>query len=219
MRTALESDSIEVIEEQVVTKIFKVRLGKQIITLDDGQAFVLYQQLKQKFHNGSQGALSKFNEVINKPREFGYNSYEGALIPANYKWFSSKKSQLRIGKTAQQYHYFKNPKNEYGFLIKNGVTKPFVKLGSIDDPDSPLSEILRVSPKGTPFKKSFYVKKHVSISNQAIKAIVDILELEGFLEVVGNKNSAILSYRVTNKGLEFENSIEPLKVQNSPTLH
>jgi len=219
VRIALESDSIEVIEEQVVTKIFKVRLGKQIITLDDGQAFVLYQQLKQKFHNGAQIPKSKFNEIINKSKEFGYTSYNGSLIPPNYKWFASKKSQPRIGKTPHQYHYFKNIKNEYGFLIKNGITKPFVKLGNIANSESPIGKILGISPKDKPFMKSFYVKSHVTINNQAIKAIVDILEFEGFLKIVGNKNAKILSYRVTNKGLEFENSIEPLKVQNSPTLY
>lgn len=211
----MEPDSIEVIEEQVITKIFKVRLGTQTVTLDDSQAFVLYQQLKQKFQKQD---MSKSDENTTKSNVLGNNDYEGIRIPTDYKWFATKKSQLRIGKSTHKYHYFRNSRNEYGFLIKNGITKPFVRLGSVNDNNSPIGKIIRASPQDKTFKKSFYVKsKEITINNQTIKAVVDILELEGFLKVVGNTNSTILSYRVTKKGLEIDDNIEPLKVQLPPT--
>lgn len=217
MTIALETDSIEVIEEQVITKIFKVRLGNQIITLDDKQASALYQQLKQKFQSYEQS--QKINTILKKASKLGYIQYENTLIPVGFECIGIKQSQSRDGKSTHNYHYFKNKRNEYGYLIKNGNTRPFVRLGNVNDRKSSIAQILRVSPKNNSFKKSYYVKNNVTINNQTVKAIVDILTLEGYLEIVGDTTAGILSYRVTNKvkELEIDDNIEPLKVQVAPT--
>lgn len=213
----METDSIEVIEEQVITKIFKVRLGNQTITLDDRQASVLYQQLKEKFQKEEQS--QKINMILEKSSKLGYVKYENTFIPVGFERIGIKQSQSRDGKSTHNYHYFKNKRDEYGYLIKNGITKPFVRLGNINDNKSSIGQILSISPKNIMFKKSYYVKNKVTINNQTVKATVDILTIEGYLKIVGDASAGILSYCVTKKieELEFDNNIEPLKVQVSPT--
>lgn len=213
----METDSIEVIEEQVVTKIFKVRLGNQLITLDDKQASVLYNQLKEKFQKEEQSL--KLNSIAQKASALGYIPYEDTLIPVGYKPIAVRESNPRNGKSVHHYHYFKDSKGNFGFLIKNGMTKPFARIGKIEDPNSILWKVLHTCPKTKPITKSYFVNKGLVNNNQRMKAIMDILLLEGYLKERKIPNSKIINYLVTQKieELEFENSIEPLKVQNSPT--
>jgi len=217
LKIALETDSIEVTEEQVVTKIFKVRLGNEVSRLSVAQFDKLYLEMK-KIKEG-QFTKDDVAEMIQKASKLGYISYKDMLIPVGFENIGIKKSKSRDGTSIHYYHYFKNRKNDYGYLIKNGSTKSFVRLGNINFSKSSIGRILCISPKGTTFKKSFYVKNRVTINNQTVKAIVDILVLEGYFAIVGNVNAVILSYRVTNKvrELEFEDNIEPLKVQMAPT--
>ena len=219
----LETDSIQVIEEQVITKIFKVKVGNQTMTLDDRQASVLYEQLKEKYQAEEELQKEKqslkINTLVQKASKLGYIQYEDTIIPVGFERIGIKESQSRDGKSVHNYHYFKNKRNEYGYLIKNGDTKPFVRLGKVDDDELPMGKILHISPRDSQFKKSYYVKNKVTVNNQTIKAVVDILTLEGYLKIVGNKTAGILSYCVTKKieELEFDNNIEPLKVQMTPT--
>ena len=219
MTIALETDSIEVIEEQVITKIFKVKIGNQLITLDAKQASQLYLQLKKKFRKEEEFA-EKFGKILEEASKIGFEKYEDTFIPVGYKHFATEESISRKDVTSiHYYHYFKNARGEYGFLIKNGTTKPFAKLGRINDASSNLGKIIKGMPKDRSTRKSYFVSNGINTNNQRVKACMDILVLEGYLTKKMDMKTKIDSYRVTEKikELEFDDNIEPLKVQVAPT--
>ncbi|QLH07268.1 hypothetical protein [Nitrosopumilus ureiphilus] len=199
---------------------FTIRFGDRRIDIYDDEVKELYQQLKKKFeYEEKLQHETKIDKLIRRSTTLGYVEYEDTLIPVGYKLISIKESNPKNGKSIHYYHYFKDSRGNFGFLIKNGMTKPFAKIGKIEDPNSILWKVLHVFPTTKSIPKSFFVNKGVVSNNQRIKAIIDVLLLEGYLREKRKPNSKIIHYLVTQKvnELEFENSIEPLKVQNSPT--
>lgn len=204
-------------EKQKITHVYEVEIGNQTHELDNMQLERLYSKIKSIMDRRLK--QTKIDDIIQKSEKLGYVEYEDSLIPVGYKQFAVIKSQPRNGKPIHHYHYFKDNKNNYGFIIKNGITTAFARLGNINDSESHIGKTIRAIPTNKNIMKSFIPNNRLVTNNQKGKAVFDILILEGFLQKVSDADAHVESYRVTNKvkELEFDDNIEPLKVQVAPT--
>jgi hypothetical protein len=114
------------------------------------------------------------------------------FVPKGFELASrSESAKLIKGLKGKYYYYFNNETKEYLALVSRGGNKPSrIVLGSLDDRNSTLFQVLEKLPKDRVFHKAelnSLLPAKIVENRQPIKAALDILEREGFVKKTGNK--------------------------------
>lgn len=187
------------------TKVAK-KLGRHYIGIDLRKQYV--DLAKQRLD--SEFLLSNFMIPLYLPIRWSEKEESGRKedaeldlqIPKGYKIEFKTESSKEVLGIRGMYVYYKNRDNDYLCYIVARSEKPSrIKLGSLSDPNSPLSVAVKVIPN-EPFHKaslhSLLPTKLVE-NRQPIKAIIDVLEHEKIIRKTGTKSRTAEEYvRVIN---------------------
>lgn len=100
-----------------------------------------------------------------------------------------------------EYILYKNEKgNGYGYyMILNGIPSKYESVGTIEDTRTPIGKFFSLLKfESTPFS-TYRVAKNAKYSWKRIKAMIKILELEGYIKVENDQVKGKL-YSITQKG-------------------
>ena len=121
-------------------------------------------------------------------------------IPKGFKFVFSKQSSKEVLGVRGNYLYYKNKKGQWICYIMARSDKPTkIKIGSFSEPKSPLCVVLRSIPSRIFHKSQLneILPSRLVENRQPIKAVIDVLEYEGFLKNTGKKKGAAEMYKLT----------------------
>ena len=165
--------------------------------------------------------LEKFTTQIESTRK--------VTLPRLYSEIGRKKCGPRSGYVNNTYVYAKHVNGCYGFKIVNGKESSFFKLGTIKDPNSIIGAFIRALPSDKVFLKYDILKFKLSYvtQGQKMKALLDILEIDGYLikKPLLNRRGKI-GYKRSQKSLDLDaqnsaskNSASTITVTDQITKH
>jgi hypothetical protein len=148
--------------------------------------------------DGSLNLSLEKTELIEKD----YRNILAQKLPSGYEFYFETEADKIIKGVRGRYCYFRNPNTKDFVAIATGVSgrEYTIHLGRIDDPKSKLGTVLQSLPD-RPFVKAELVHilpQSIVENRQPIKATIDILEKEGFVQKV-RKEGARQQYVKTNK--------------------
>ena len=120
-------------------------------------------------------------------------------VPKGFKYIFSKQSSKEVLGVRGNYLYYKNKENTWICYIMAKSSKPTrINIGSFSDPKSPLCIVLNAIPEKTFHKDQLNEILPVRLveNRQPIKAVIDVLEHEGFLKNIGKKKGVGGMYKV-----------------------
>jgi len=186
------------------TKIAK-QLGRNYIGIDKRKEYVALakQRLNSSF------MLSNFMVPIYMPIEWSLHEESGkkddaaldiSNVPKGYELVFQSKSAKEVLGVRGTYLYYKNKEGDYlCYIIARSETPTRIKLGKLSNPKSPLQIVLNQIPN-KPFHKADLnesLPPRLVENRQPIKAVIDVLEYEGFLRKTGKKTGAAEEYEKT----------------------
>lgn len=189
------------------TKIAK-KLERNYIGIDKRKEYV---RLAKKRLN-SPFTLSNFMVPIYLPKEWSQDEESGkkddasldiSNVPKGYVFVFQQKSSKEVLGVRGTYFYYKNKDGDYlCYIIARRSTRiksTRIKLGKLSEPKSPLQMVLNSIPH-IPFHKASlneFLPSRLIENRQPIKAIIDVLEHEGFLRKTGRKFGTAEEYEKT----------------------
>lgn len=186
------------------TKVAK-KLGRNYIGIDRRKEYV---KLAKKRLNSSY-TLSNFMVPIYLPKEWSQHEESGkkddasldiSNVPKGYKFIFQQKSSKEVLGVRGTYLYYKNKDGDYLCYIMARSAKPTrIKLGKLSNPKSPLQMVLNSIPNTSFHKANLneFLPPRLIENRQPIKAVIDVLEHEGFLRKTGRKSGTAEEYEKT----------------------
>ncbi len=186
------------------TKIAK-QLGRNYIGIDKRKEYV---RLAKRRLNSS-FMLSNFMIPVYLP--IPWASYEESgkkedavldisNIPKGFKFEFQRQSSKEVLGVRGTYLYYKNNDGNYlCYIFTRSDTPTRIKLGKLSNPKSPLQIVLNQIPS-KPFHKAElndFLPLRLVENRQPIKAVIDVLEYEGYLKKTGNKTGSSEEYEKT----------------------
>lgn len=147
-------------------------------------------------------------------------SFLKKFVPEGYDMIDKKEaSKIIKGLKGKYYYYYNKEHKSYIALVTRGGSKPNrIVLGSLEDRNSTLYQVLEKLPKEKPFYKAELnnlLPAKIVENRQPIKATLDILEREGYVRKTGNKFGISEEYLRADKatpvvGLDAHLSLDAL---------
>jgi hypothetical protein len=108
-------------------------------------------------------------------------------IPMGYMFFAEKTSEPKNGRAPLTYRYYKDTEGNYGFVMVSEIhgsssSHSFSRLGKITDSSSTIGKFIRKIPSDSFISRADIQKKGILRNAQMLKAILDMLEIEKWLE-------------------------------------
>jgi len=139
-------------------------------------------------------------------------------VPKGYKLEFQEKSSKEVHGVRGTYVYYKNKEEDYiCYIIGTSTTPTRIRLGKLSSPKSPLQTVLNSIPN-KPFHKAelneFLDPKLVE-NRQPIKAVIDILEHEGFLKKMGKQRGSIQYRKILSKKYSKIKRERPITIEKN----
>jgi hypothetical protein len=140
------------------------------------------------------------------PKEWSQNEESGkkddasldiSNVPKGYKFVFQQKSSKEVLGVRGTYLYYKNKDGDYlCYIMARSANPTRIKLGKFSNPKSPLQMVLNAIPN-IPFHKANlneFLPPRLIENRQPIKAVIDVLEHEGFLRKTGKRSGTAEEY-------------------------
>ncbi len=121
-------------------------------------------------------------------------------VPSGFRFIFSKPSSKEVLGMRGNYLYYKNKRGQWICYIMARSNDPTrIRIGSVSEPKSPLCVVLNSLPSHAFHKAQLneILPSRLVENRQPIKAVIDVLEYEGFLKNTGKKKGAGEMYEVT----------------------
>lgn len=188
-----------------------VGVGQNTLEVRDGKIEIANIRQYRIFQEGNKTPITSFDEApknlkvvvangvvdivitsTSGTEEFDETAFLNKYVPEGYELIDKKEAAKVIkGLRGKYYYYYNEEKREYLALVSRGGSKPNrVVLGSLDNRNSTLYQVLEKIPKDKVFHKAELnnvLPAKIVENRQPIKAALDILEREGFVKKTGKK--------------------------------
>ncbi|MFY3741492.1 MAG: hypothetical protein HMLIMOIP_001948 [Candidatus Nitrosomirales archaeon] len=133
-------------------------------------------------------------------------------VPEGFAKFHEARASKMIRGALGRYIYYKNDKTkEYlAVVISSANNRRTINLGSLNDPNSTISIVLKNIPD-KPFYKAqlnTILPNYIVENRQPVKAALDVLEKEKFIAKTGSKQGIAEEYIRTDKPIPKMTSID-----------
>lgn len=180
------------------------KLGRKYIGIDKRLPYVKLakKRLNEPF------MLSNFMTPVYLPIKWSDGEESGkkddahldiSKVPKGYKFIFSKISSKEVLGVRGNYLYYKNNDGDWICYIMARSSQPTrIKIGNLRDPKSPLRIVLDSIPGETFHKAQLneILPPRLVENRQPIKAVIDVLEHEGFLRKTGKKSGTGEEYEI-----------------------